>query len=175
MTGLARMGGFIALLATPLLAWAAPTQIFHGGPIITLDPKDRIAEAIAVEDGRIVAVGNEAVVRSLADDDTSLVDLEGHALLPGFVDSHSHANFLGLQAMSANLLPAPDGDGNSVADLQRLLREYLATEPALKESIKYLTDVVVPALPALAFELLPELGSKLASRTTARFLREAYL
>ena len=132
------MGGFIALLATPLLAWAAPTQIFHGGPIITLDPKDRIAEAIAVEDGRIVAVGNEAVVRSLADDDTSLVDLEGHALLPGFVDSHSHANFLGLQAMSANLLPAPDGDGNSVADLQRLLREYLATEPALKESIGWL-------------------------------------
>ena len=43
------------------------------------------------------------------------------------------------------------------------------------EQRKYLTDVVVPALPALAFELLPELGSKLASRTTARFLREAYL
>jgi predicted amidohydrolase YtcJ len=123
------------LSAFPLLVsagvLAAPDSVFFGGPIITLDRQDRVAEALAIEAGRIVAVGDRDTLLALADGGTHRVDLAGRALLPGFFDSHSHANFIGLQAMSANLLPAPDGTGNSVAALQEALRTYLDREPAL--------------------------------------------
>ncbi len=121
----------LALYAAGTGLMAAPQQIFTGGPILTLDPDNRIVEALAVEDGRISALGSRASVQALADAATVLIDLEGAALLPGFVDSHSHAGLIGLQALSANLLPAPDGEGGSVADLQRLLRTYAAAEPRL--------------------------------------------
>ncbi|MEM1403414.1 MAG: amidohydrolase [Pseudomonadota bacterium] len=114
---------------------AAPDVIFHGGPIITLDADDQIAQAIAVEDGRIVAVGDFKSISALATDETDHIDLEGKPLLPGFVDSHSHAGFLGLQAMAANLLPAPDGRGNSVAAIQEILQAYIASEAPLIEDL----------------------------------------
>ena len=121
------------LLCPAAQALAAIDTLFVGGPVITLDAKDRVAEALAVRDGRIVAVGSEAPLRSLVDADTQIVELQGAALLPGFVDSHSHANFIGLQAMSANLLPPPDGVGDSVASLQKTLRDYLAREPPMSK------------------------------------------
>lgn len=110
---------------------AAPELILHNGPVITLDAADTVADAIAVEEGRIRAVGSAESVMALGNESTRVVDLKGRPLLPGFVDSHSHASGIGLQAMSANLLPAPDGQGNSIADLQRILRDYLSGEPEL--------------------------------------------
>ncbi len=126
--------GFL-LLWPGMHALAQVDVLFVGGAVVTLDAKDRVAEALAVRDGRIVAVGSEAPLRALSDAATQIVDLEGAALLPGFVDSHSHANFIGLQAMSANLLPPPDGGGDSVAALQQALRDYMATEPRLQNEI----------------------------------------
>ena len=111
LSGAAFLSATLAATVSAPVALGAPEMIFHGGPIITLDGEDRIVEAIAVEEGKIVAVGDLATVKAMADADTKHVDLEGKPLLPGFVDSHSHAGFMGLQAMSANLLPAPDGEG----------------------------------------------------------------
>lgn len=119
------------LLSLAGMTHAGPDQIFSGGPIVTLDEKNTVAAALAVEDGRIVAVGALAPIMAMADSQTELVDLDGRALLPGFVDSHSHANFIGVQALSANVLPPPDGAGKDVAALQNLLRSYLAEEPRL--------------------------------------------
>jgi predicted amidohydrolase YtcJ len=121
--------------AMPLSSIAAPEMIFFGGPIITMNADDYVAEALAVEGGRILAVGDWDTVLAMADETTRQVDLDGSALLPGFVDSHSHANFIGLQAMSANLLPPPDGEGASVASIQRLLREYIKSESALQREL----------------------------------------
>ena len=104
--------------------------IYLGGPIITINDAQPLAEAVAVKDGIILAVGSAAEVLTTAGDTTRRVDLEGQTLLPGFVDSHGHAYMMGLQARSANLLPAPDGSGNSIADLQRLLREWVDANPA---------------------------------------------
>ncbi|GAB5412915.1 MAG: amidohydrolase [Congregibacter sp.] len=125
---------FVALCTTALAAsftTAAPDLVLHGGPIITLDNDNRVVEAVAVEDGLIVALGSEAEVSALADASTQRVDLAGATLLPGFVDSHSHANFIGMQALSANTLPAPDGVVNDVATLQKVLADYLNSEPML--------------------------------------------
>lgn len=135
LTGAAFLSATLAATLNAPLALGAPEMIFHGGPIITLDSDDRIVEAIAIEEGKIVAVGDLATVKALADADTKQVDLEGKPLLPGFVDSHSHAGFMGLQAMSANLLPAPDGRGNSIAAIQEILTEYIDSDAPLIESL----------------------------------------
>lgn len=120
---------------TSLAGVAAPDKVFFGGPVITMDAGGSVVEALAVEDGRIVAVGDSATVLALADGKTQRIDLDGAPLLPGFVDSHSHANFIGLQAMSGNILPPPDGGGASVADIQRILRDYMKSEPALEREL----------------------------------------
>lgn len=64
---------------------------------------------------------------------TRMLDLQGRTLIPGFVDPHSHIGGVGLQAISANLLPPPDGGNASIADLQQTLREYIQTSPEVKQ------------------------------------------
>ncbi|MGN0859825.1 MAG: amidohydrolase [Stenotrophomonas sp.] len=110
------------LLSTPA-ALAADT-LYSGGPIITLDPASSAPEAVLVRDGRILFVGERRQALRLSPQAT-VVDLHGRTLAPGFIDGHSHVSGTGLQALSANLLPAPDGQGNSIPALQRIMRQFL--------------------------------------------------
>ncbi len=64
--------------------------ILYNGKIITVDPNDTIAEAVAVINGKIVGVGAYAEVKSLVSPDTNLIDLEGKTVVPGFIDAHVH-------------------------------------------------------------------------------------
>lgn len=78
---------------------SAPTIIFHNGPVITMDKDRPAAEAVAVKEDRIWAVGTEAEVMELIEPPiflpptscTLVIDLEGRTMLPGFVDGHSQA------------------------------------------------------------------------------------
>jgi hypothetical protein len=103
--------------------------IYIGGNIITVNDAQPSAEALAVKDGKILAVGTKADVLELKVDATKVGDLAGKTLIPGFVDAHSHFSIVGLQAIAANLLPAPDGPVNTIPALQRALRGYIATSP----------------------------------------------
>jgi predicted amidohydrolase YtcJ len=69
----------------------APSQIFHNGKIVTVDPQFRTVEAMAIRDGRIVAAGTNAEIVRLAGPGTERVDLNGKTVLPGLIDSHVHA------------------------------------------------------------------------------------
>jgi predicted amidohydrolase YtcJ len=120
-----------ALLASPALA-AAPDAIYVGGNLITMNDAAPAAQAMAVAGGRIVAVGSKAQVLKLRGPGTTMVDLKGHTMVPGFVDGHSHFSQVGFQANSANLLPPPDGPASSIADIQAIMRTYIATSPAVK-------------------------------------------
>lgn len=65
--------------------------VVRGAPVFTVDPGRPWARAVAIRDGLIVCVGNEADVDSLVGDRTRVIDLPSdHMVLPGFVDSHSH-------------------------------------------------------------------------------------
>jgi predicted amidohydrolase YtcJ len=68
-----------------------PSHIFHTGKIVTVDPQFRTVEAMAIRDGRIVAVGMNADIMRLAGPDTQQVHLGGKTVLPGLIDSHVHA------------------------------------------------------------------------------------
>jgi predicted amidohydrolase YtcJ len=112
--------------STSILAQQRADTIYLGGPILTVNDDVPRAEAVAVKDGKIVAVGSRAEVVTLQDDKTKIFDLDGRAMLPGFVDSHGHAVMGGLQALSANLLAAPDGEVTDIASLQDTLRSWMA-------------------------------------------------
>lgn len=71
-------------------ATATADLVIHGGPILTMNPQEPRAEAIAVRADHIVAVGSEDEVMSLVGLESVIVDLAGAALIPGFVDAHSH-------------------------------------------------------------------------------------
>jgi predicted amidohydrolase YtcJ len=64
--------------------------ILRDATVITVDAADRIVEAVAVRDGRIVAVGSSAELDGLVGPDTRVLDLPGKTVAPGFIDSHTH-------------------------------------------------------------------------------------
>lgn len=110
--------------------------IWFGGPILTMNDKAMRAEAVAVANGKIIAVGKRANVMQLRGPKTQLVDLKGQALVPGFVDAHGHIVVGGLQALSANLLAPPDGLVRDIASLQQTLRDWAQKNAAAIEKIK---------------------------------------
>ena len=64
--------------------------IYFNGNVITLDDDELVAEAIAVKDGKILAVGDSKAILSMSGENTRKVNLDGKTMLPGFVDAHSH-------------------------------------------------------------------------------------
>ena len=83
-------------------------------------------EALAVRDGRLLAVGTQAEVRRAAGKNATPVDLKGRTLLPGFIDAHGHVSSVGQAAALAALAPPPVGKVNSITALQDGLRRYQA-------------------------------------------------
>lgn len=67
-----------------------PDVIFHGGPVLTVNQRDEVTQALAVRDGVIAAVGSDESVMALRGPATQVVDLQGRALMPGFVGAHEH-------------------------------------------------------------------------------------
>ena len=92
--------------------------ILRGGPILTADEACPVAEALAIRGSRILAVGSATDVKRHFTRSTEILDLEGRAVLPGFVESH--ASVLG-SALS----------DDSEADAAGLLEEDLARVAAL--------------------------------------------
>jgi len=88
----------------PLLsaqAEGAPDRIYHNGLILTMEASQPSAQAIAVLGEKILAVGSDADILALRGNETEVIDLQGHALLPGFVDAHTHIlNDAAAQGMS---------------------------------------------------------------------------
>ncbi|WP_067814545.1 amidohydrolase [Actinomadura kijaniata] len=81
--------------------------LFTGGPILTMDAARTWASALAVRDGRIVAVGHREV-HDLRGPRTEVVDLRGRLLLPGFQDAHIHAVMGGVELGQCDLTGTTD-------------------------------------------------------------------
>ena len=80
----------ISTLAAPAVAQRADTILFNG-KIVTADDKGTVHQALAIRDGRIVALGRNATVREEAGSRTRIIDLAGRTVIPGLIDSHMHA------------------------------------------------------------------------------------
>ena len=131
----AALAGCMALTA-PASAQQTAESIWSGGPILTMNDKAMRAEAVAVANGKILAVGRRSEIMKLKGPNTQLVDLKGRTLVPGFVDAHGHIVVGGLQALSANLLAPPDGKVQDIASLQQTLRDWVQKNAAAVEKTK---------------------------------------
>jgi len=93
-------------------------SIYFGGDILTMEGDSATyAEAIAVKDGKIVFVGSKADAEKMKGDSTTMNDLQGKTLLPGFVDSHGHLADAINAAGQANISSPPVGNCSSIPDI----------------------------------------------------------
>jgi predicted amidohydrolase YtcJ len=95
------------VLAAPAAAAEKPADlVLAGGVVITLDPARPRASAVAIRDGRIVAVGDEAQVKPFVGPATKRIDLAGRAVVPGLTDAHVHVESLGASLENLDLVGA---------------------------------------------------------------------
>ena len=103
----------------------AADVIYFGGDIVTVNDRQPSAEALAVKDGKILAVGTRAGVEAANKGTaTKLVDLQGHSLLPGFIDPHSHYIQSLAVANQANVYAPPSGPAADVPSLVATLVKF---------------------------------------------------
>ena len=102
--------------------------IYYGGDILTVNDLQPTAEALAVRNGKIRAVGDLERVKETMGSSHQLVDLEGCTLIPGFIDSHSHLSLVAEKMVTANLSCHPAGPVRNLADLKQQLTNYLEAE-----------------------------------------------
>jgi predicted amidohydrolase YtcJ len=98
--------------------------IATNGKIWTENPKQPEAEAIAVRDHHIVAVGDSASIRKMADPGTKVIDLKGRRVVPGFNDAHVHF-FWGGQSLASVQLR----DAASEAEFRKRIADFARTRP----------------------------------------------
>jgi predicted amidohydrolase YtcJ len=121
------IAGAIAIGASVLPAVAqqsdpnAPQVVLTGGKILTLDGQSTIAQALAIRDGKILAVGSEAAIKPLAGPQTRVIDLAGKSVVPGLIDTHAHFKAAGLGDYVVNL-----GGAKDVAGALDLIRAFVA-------------------------------------------------
>jgi predicted amidohydrolase YtcJ len=99
--------------------------ILHGGRFTTLDRSNPVATAVAISDGRFVAVGRDSDVMQQAGPSTKIVDLKGKRALPGLIDNHLHIIRGGL---NFNMELRWDGV-RSLADAMAMLKRQVAITP----------------------------------------------
>lgn len=106
------------------------TDLYLNGDIITMNPAQPSAQALAVRDGKILAVGDRDHVRNAAGKHTRIIDLKGQTLVPGFIDSHGHFGMSAMYMAFENIASPPVGPVNNIADIQKILRDKKTTTPA---------------------------------------------
>jgi hypothetical protein len=127
---LTALSGLLAVAACSGPAPApAPTVaadvIYFGGDIVTVNDKQPTVEALAVKDGRILAVGTRAdLQKNYQGPQSKSVDLGGHALLPGFLDPHSHYIAAVPLATQVNVFAPPAGPGADPASIVAALVKF---------------------------------------------------
>ncbi len=84
--------------------------VLTGGTVISVDDEIGQAEAVAIRDGRILAVGSAAEIELMIGNDTEVIDLAGRTLIPGFIEGHGHFLGLGNARMILDLRPATSFD-----------------------------------------------------------------
>jgi len=106
-------------------AFAAPQLIIVNANVLTADPGRPRAQAVAIEDGRFSAVGDDAQIRAMAGPATRVIDAGGRLAIPGLVEAHVHIGW-GLSwaplAMPGLPFPGPTA-GHALAAVADAARE----------------------------------------------------
>ncbi|NVK54727.1 MAG: amidohydrolase [Alteromonadaceae bacterium] len=99
--------------------------VLYNGSVYTVDADMPKAQAVAIRDGKIVAVGSDADVMNITGERTQRIDLQGKMVLPAFGDAHVHPVYGGLAHARCAM-----HDGNSVEDYIEIARQCVAETEA---------------------------------------------
>ena len=127
-------------------------KIFLGGTIITVDDNNPEAQAIAVHDGKIQAIGSETEVSKFRGSKTEVIDLKGNTLLPGFIDIHTHPI---LSAMMEETIDISGFNHKNQAEVMASLKKGIKEKGSGKWVLAYgwdpaiLRDLEAPTLDEL--------------------------
>ena len=119
----------ILVASSVLPSWAQDAHtVFTNGRIYTVDQNNPWAEAVAVTDGKLVAVGSNEDVLTLAGSDAEVIDLDGAFMMPGIQENHVHASSAG-----ATILPyanrATFSPESTPDEIRQALLEYAEANP----------------------------------------------
>jgi len=106
---------------------AVADAILVHATIYTVNPRQPWAQALAIRDGRIIAVGSDKDIAAYRGQSTEVVDAKGHMVLPGFVDTHGH-----FMAGASSLPNVALDDAKTVPQFQKMIADYAAAHPGLK-------------------------------------------
>ncbi len=95
--------------------------------VITLDPKKPAAEAIYIENDRIISVGTNQTIRRYATERTRFLDAHGYSVVPGLIDCHVHMTSFGKQLTRLDLTNI-----SSISELQKKLQSYAHKNPSAR-------------------------------------------
>lgn len=93
--------------------------ILYNAKVFTGEPGQPLQQAVAIVGDKVLKVGGNDEIRALADGHSKQVDLGGKLLMPGFIDSHSHSIFGGLELISASM----QDEEVSLPELEKRLRD----------------------------------------------------
>ncbi len=133
-------------------------KIFLGGTIITVDDNNPQAQAIAVHNGKIQAIGGETEVSKFKGSQTEVIDLKGNTLLPGFIDIHTHPI---LSAMMEETIDISGFNHKNQAEVMASLKKGIEEKGSGKWVLAYgwdpaiLRDLEAPTLAELD-QMAPE-------------------
>ena len=149
----------LALASRALEVQAGEATVFKGGTVLTVDDEFSVSEAFAVQGNKILAVGSEVDVLSATGSNANVVDLDGKAVLPGFVEAHAHLISGALLATTSADLRVSRFDSTEkvLAELKRIAENT----PAGKWVMGSNFDPTLQAGPSeLTFELLDKVTTK---------------
>jgi predicted amidohydrolase YtcJ len=133
-------GPGLAAPAAPQGNTAPVATVYSGGEILTMvGDRPSYAEALVERGGRILQVGALAEALRLAGPGARRVDLADRTLLPGFIDAHGHLPDYVTTWGRPDLSPPPVGTVTSVADIQAVVRRWLAEHPAPAGQLVFFT------------------------------------
>lgn len=118
---------FFAILVCMAMVPSEPPAdlVLTSAKIWTGDPSRPEAQALAVRNGRIIAVGTDAEIEKLRGAGTRTIDAKGRRVVPGFIDSHTHMSMGGFNLLALDLRRTKDP-----AELTRMVARYAKTKPA---------------------------------------------
>jgi predicted amidohydrolase YtcJ len=98
----------------------ADILLMHG-QVLTMDRTSSLQQAVAISGRHMQAIGRDDTLHTLVGPDTRVIDLQGHTVIPGIIDTHAHMDREGLK----NMPPGLEGVG-SIADILAIIKREVA-------------------------------------------------
>ena len=119
----------IAVFACKQVPKETADTIYTNGKIYTVNEAQPWAEAVAIREGKIFKVGTKEEIEALKGENTIVVDLEGKFVMPGFVDTHTHAVLASAEHLNWHQF---DPEPTSLEEIQKSIKAYADANPDLE-------------------------------------------